>query len=764
MINLTIDGQTVSVPKGTTVYKAIKQLGIEVPVFCYQDRMPPFGACRVCLVEVEKMAKLQTSCTLEATEGMVVHTQADKAVEGRKSILEFLLINHPLDCPICDKGGECPLQDQTLKFGPGESQFFEEKRHFKKALPLGHVLMLDRERCIACARCTRFGEVIAGDHALQFVNRGYRTEVGTPGQGPVQSKFIGNTIQICPVGALTSQVYRFRARPWDNDSTNSACTLCPVGCSLTIDARDGQIMRIRSQENLSLNDMWLCDKGWFGYEFASHPHRLQAPLIRKGDKLEPTTWDQALSLIAEKLSQAKPQGKLAAWGGNPLTLEENYLLQKLMREGAGVHHLDHRIGMPIMPKEEEGASPGMEGTVGECEELAYALLLGFDLTEEFPVIWLRLKQALNRGAIVHYFGHYAPEIASQLQNVVIHPPGEEVEMIQQAKIFLERMAEKGPGAIFVGTQYLATPHRAQIVSQLIKIRRENPSLSLNVMEGRGNSMGARLAGMRPDRGPFEGIVENSGMNAIQVLEKAAQSGWDFLYVVGADPAIKFPSTLWKECREKLNFLVVQDLFLTKTALQADLVLPALSFVEKKGSFINIEGRVQKLSPGKEIPSNLYSDGEIFMLIAQHLGQKLTVDIGLEDSLKTKILSSYRNEDLHGSEVSFLGPLGGNSFYATFAHALFDKGNRMKHNPHLIHLAKEPFIRINPLEGQRRGLMNGDQVKISARGNTIVGQLKLDKNVAQKTVVLPLGFPQLPVHELGVNLLNGLIVEISKEVL
>ena len=220
-VHLTIDNMPVKVPKGTTVYTASKQLGIEIPIFCYQDRMPPFGACRVCLVEVEKFGKLQTSCSLEATEGMVVHTQSQKSVNERKNILEFLLINHPLDCPICDKGGECPLQDQALKFGPGESRFFEEKRHFTKALPLGPVLMLDRERCIVCARCTRFGDLISGDHALEFIERGYKTEVGTPDGKPVESKFIGNTINICPVGALTSQVYRFRARPWDNHTTKS---------------------------------------------------------------------------------------------------------------------------------------------------------------------------------------------------------------------------------------------------------------------------------------------------------------------------------------------------------------------------------------------------------------------------------------------------------------------------------------------------------------------------------------------------------------
>ncbi len=226
-----------------------------------------------------------------------------------------MLINHPLDCPICDRGGECPLQDQTLKFGPGKSRFFEEKRHFKKPLPLGPVLMLDRERCIVCARCTRFGDLIAGDHALEFIERGFKTEVGTPDGGPAESKFIGNTIMICPVGALTSEVYRFRARPWDNDQTKSTCTLCPVGCSMIFDSRDGEIMRTRSCENQDVNDIWLCDKGWFGYEFTSHPDRLQTPLIKHRDSFQTASWDEALSIIAEKIKPANRKESSQRLGG-----------------------------------------------------------------------------------------------------------------------------------------------------------------------------------------------------------------------------------------------------------------------------------------------------------------------------------------------------------------------------------------------------------------------------------------------------------------
>jgi NADH-quinone oxidoreductase subunit G len=765
LVNLTIDGHAVSVPKGTTVYAAARKLGIEIPIFCYLDRMPPFGACRMCLVEVEKMPKLQTACTLEVNEGMVVKTQTAIVAEGRKEILEFLLINHPLDCPVCDKGGECPLQDNTMKYGPGMSQFFEKKRQFKKPLPLSPVLMLDRERCILCARCTRFGEHLAGDHALVLLNRGFRSEVGTQDGEVAESKFIGNTIMICPVGALTSRVYRFRARPWDNRPTKSTCTLCPVGCSLYLDSRDGQIMRTRSHENKDVNDIWLCDKGWFGYEFTAHVDRLQTPLIRRSGTLEPASWEEALSLIAQKIRAAKAKGKLAALGGNPLTVEENYLFQKLMREGAGVNHVDHRVGMPILSLEEEGIMAGMEISIGDCEDLSFAVLLGLDLTEEFPVIWLRLRQAINRGAKVIFIGHFTPEIAPYLAQVIVHAPGEELDALKRHLPELSSLAETGgKGALFVGSQYLASPQRRAILAELMQVRQSSPHLSLNLLEGRGNSIGARLAGMRPDLGPLGKPLSQPGLNAVQVVEEAACRGWDFLYVAGANPAQKFPAKLWEAARQKLGFLVVQDLFLTETASQADVVLPTLCYVEKGGSFVNIGGRVQELWPGKDIPVGVYSDAEIFLLLAQKLTLTLEIDQAFWEKLKPGRLPVGWTEKTSlsvSSEQRQQIPEG--RLAATFAYALFDQGIRMQHDPHVYALVKEPAVRLHPVEGTKRGIQEGDIISIKAKEDSITAKVKLDPGVAEGTIVLPLGFEDVPVHNLGVNLLNGLAIEIKKEV-
>lgn len=742
-VTLTIDDKTVTVPKGTTVYEAAKQQGIDLPIFCYQDRMVPFGACRVCLVEVEKMAKPQTSCTLEAAEGMVVRTQSSMATKAREEILEFLLINHPLDCPICDRGGECPLQDQALKFGPGKSRFFEEKRHFTKPYPLGPVLTLDRERCVVCARCTRFGDIVAGDHALEFIERGHKTEVGTADGEAPKSKFIGNTIQICPVGALTSSVYRFRARPWDNLATESSCTLCPIGCSLFLDSRDGEIMRTRSREDKAVNDIWLCDKGWFGYEFSSSSQRLTEPLIRRNGKLEPANWDEAFSFVASKMRQAG--SKAAALGGSTLTVEENYLLQKLMRDVVGSNHVDYRVGCPSFSLDEEGLPAGMPLEIGEVSKLQNIAILGLDITEEFPVIWLQLKQAINEGAKVHFFGHFAPEVARYFEKVTLHTPCTELQTLQEKREELKHFLKEG-SAIFVGRQYLDTPHRKAILSELLSWQ-----VPLNILEGSCNSMGARFAGMHPELLPQGKRAKNPGLNTLQILEEAATNSWNLLYAVGSDIASKIPSELWNKVRKNLDCLVVQDLFMTKTAEEADVVLPTLSYVEKGGSFLNIESRVQKLKPGKSIPKGVYADSYIFVRLAQRLNTALMIDVPFLDSLKPGKLPIDRPTSL-SVQKSIDMPQG--DFFATFSVQLFDHGVRMKQNSHLVQLSKEPRVRLHP----SHLIKDGTKITLRANDKAITAIVQTDERVAKQTVVIPLGFDEIPAHELG--FLNGLAIQIT----
>lgn len=743
MIKLIIDHREIVVPKGTTVYQAAQQLKIDIPIFCYQDRMPPFGACRMCLVEVEKMEKPQTSCTLIAAEGMVVKTQSRLADESRQHILELLLINHPLDCPVCDRAGECPLQDHTMKYGPGLSRFYEKKRHFQKPYALGPLVMLDRERCISCARCTRFTEIISGDHSLQFIDRGYKTEVGTSDGKAPQSKFIGNTIYICPVGALTSEVYRFRARPWDNTTTSSACTLCPVGCSLYFDARDGELTRTRPREDRSLNDCWLCDKGWFGYEFSNHQQRLHSPLIRKNGKLVEASWEEALTLVANRLSADGSSGRIAGLGGNPLTIEENGLFQKLLRHHSKTACLDHRIGMPIFSAQEEVYSGGMEIQIGDCAELSFAVVMGCDLIEEFPLIWLRLKQAIDKGAKVLYFGHYRPEFSQWLTQLIIHPPGEEIDALFQHAALIESILKiKGKGALFIGSHYLSGENRSSIVKTLIDYKNKIPALTINFLEGRGNSYGARWAGVYPEKGC---------LSVIEMMEEAALNGWDYLHVAGSDPATKFPPDLWQKVCSQLKFLVVQDLFLTATASQADVVLPTLCYVEKEGHFLTIDRRFQKLNPSKEKPPHVLSDGEIFQTIANKQGWQLDWNETLAPP-QYSLIADFSTQKL----MPVIG------LRALFKRELFDRANRMKHNPHLLKMVNDPRVRLHPLQAKAHSLIENDWIELKSIHGKIIAQITIDNRVDLETIILPLGYPSLPVQTLSPSLRNGISLEITKE--
>ncbi|HXF82917.1 MAG TPA: 2Fe-2S iron-sulfur cluster-binding protein, partial [bacterium] len=417
-VTLTIDGRAVTVPAGTTVWQAARAAGVEIPIFCYHDRMPPLGACRMCLVQVERAPKLVTSCTLEAAEGMVVHTQTAEVKAAQEAILEYLLINHPLDCPICDKGGECPLQDQTFRYGPGRSRFSEVKRDFAKPVSLGRVLVLDRERCILCWRCVRFGELIAGDDALKGFERGFRSEINTPFTQPVTSKFIGNTIAICPVGALTARSYRFVARPWDNQRVASVCTHCGVGCAVYFDVRDNTIVRTQARESRPVNDIWLCDLGFFGHGYVAHPDRLTQPLIRRDGGLAPASWEEALDLVARKLAAARP-GRTALLAGARLTNEDAYVAARVFRTVVRTPHLDCRLdtrpGSPSLD-----VPWGLQVPIADLAAADVVLLVGCDLTEEYPVLWLRLKQAVDRGALLIALAPKALEIARWVAHHLVH--------------------------------------------------------------------------------------------------------------------------------------------------------------------------------------------------------------------------------------------------------------------------------------------------------------------------------------------------------
>src|SRR4051812_37731030 len=398
VVTVTIDGKEVQAPRGELLIKVAQEHGSYIPRFCWHERMKPVGMCRMCLVEVEGMRGMQISCATPVTDGMVVNTQKPNVKSAQDGVLELLLINHPLDCPVCDRGGECPLQDQTLAFGPGESRFVEEKRHFAKPIPISDLVYLDRERCVRCARCTRFADEVAGDPLIQFTERGNETQVLTFPDEPFTSYFSGNTVQICPVGALTARPYRFRARPWDLDQVESTCTSCAVGCRVVVQSSTDRITRKLGIDSEPVNHGWLCDKGRFDYEGFGNDERLGAPLVRKADELVEASWGEALTAATTGLKQVLDRsgpGAVAVLGGARLTNEDAYAWSKFTRTVLGTDNVDAQLGDGL-PAEAVLGLP--RATIDDAASAKAIVLLAPDLKEELPVLYLRLREAaLDKG-------------------------------------------------------------------------------------------------------------------------------------------------------------------------------------------------------------------------------------------------------------------------------------------------------------------------------------------------------------------------------
>ncbi|MBI2939946.1 MAG: NADH-quinone oxidoreductase subunit NuoG [Chloroflexi bacterium] len=399
LATVTIDGRVVKVPRGMNLVEAARLAGVEIPVFCYHSKLKPVGACRMCYVAIEKVPGVVTACTTTVTDGMVVNTKDPRVVKAQQGVLEFLLANHPLDCPVCDRGGECPLQNNTFGYGGPVSRYVEPKRHFAKPIPLSRRILLDRERCILCYRCVRFQKEIAGDETLTVINRGARVEIATLPGREFDSPFSGNTIELCPVGALTSALYRFKARPWDIRSSPSLCDQCSVGCNVRVDTRNRQIVRLLSRENAAVDDGWLCDRGRFGYEFANHPDRLTQPQVREGTRLRAAEWEEALYQAAQGLRQVVSQrgpGTVGVLVSPRLANEDLYLAQRLARAVIGTSNLDYRLTPhpTVSPLRPDAAS----GSIVGLEKARTILILGADPLNHQPVLDLRLKKAASLGA------------------------------------------------------------------------------------------------------------------------------------------------------------------------------------------------------------------------------------------------------------------------------------------------------------------------------------------------------------------------------
>ncbi|HEX4203323.1 MAG TPA: NADH-quinone oxidoreductase subunit NuoG [Ktedonobacteraceae bacterium] len=664
LIHLTIDDIPVAVPPGTLVWAAAKEAGIEVPVYCYHPKMPPLGACRMCFVEVEKLPKPpQTACTTPVSEGMVVHTNTEKVLKARRGTLEFLLINHPLDCPICDKGGECDLQDFTLRHGPGGTRFDQPKRHYQKPIPVSNDVMLDRERCILCQRCTRFSSEISMDNGLVMISRGYRMEVGTAPDHAFDSIFSGNTVEICPVGALTASTYRFKARPWELKRTPSICNNCSVGCNARVDTRVDKIMRLMSRNNDEVDDGWLCNRGRWDFDFVNNTQRLRTPLIKRDGQLQPASWDEALTHVATRLKEITAQHgakSVAGIGSTRTTNEESYLFQKLLRQVIGTPNIDHHHGHFEGPRDQLSGRPWMmTNSIADIEKASHIVLIASDPYQRQPILDLRIKKAMRAGAKIsiindqpteldrfaaakisiseHGAGHaarllltyaleevgtrseehaqFAAQIRADRQSINAAEAALGTAVMRQLQVLASTLA-KAQGAVILydemATREPECERLAADVQTLAYVTDHigRPGTGVGPLFEDANSLGARDMGVLPDALPGYQAVEEVGLAYDEILQDPQIKA---LYVMGANPARHLPQP---QLPATIEFLVVQDIALTATAQQADVVLPAVTFAEKDGSMTNVDHHVQAIRRALRPLPGAKADWEILAALAR----------------------------------------------------------------------------------------------------------------------------------------------------
>ena len=832
-VSLTIDGRSVTVPKGTLVVDAAQKLGIEIPVFCSHPKLDPVACCRMCLVEISgpRGPMLQTACSVPVAPDMVVNTQSEQVQAVQEANLAFMLLNHPLDCPICDKGGECPLQDQTMRYGPGISQLVEPKRHKNKQYLISDTIVLDQERCVVCWRCIRYLEEWEDKPQLGLFERGGATLIDIQPGKPVDAKTGGNIIDICPVGALTNRVARFAYRPWEIDRTPSICTHCSIGCNLRMDSRTHSVRRIVGRENMAVNDQWLCDKGRFAHGWINDAQRLQTPLVRKNGNLVAASWSEALEVVASKLQSIKKTSgaeSIGAIGSAKLSNESNYLLQRLFRSTIGTNNIDHRAGADVaaLPTGLPALVDLMKPQYGPDPKADVVMLVGVDPSEELPILDVHLKRAVRRGKtqliIVHprkveltrYNGPYlgcrpgseallingiAKLALKQVQNSHTAPADAAGFVADATKEALRTVCGVDVDEAKRAAELLAKAKNAVIIYGPMVAQGEqgkqvrNALTNLALITGHGsrlayvgleaNSQGCRDVGLLPNALPGHAplsdeklrktlektwggpIATKAGKSYSQMLDGAG-SDLKALYIMGANPASERPA--WAAKLDALDFLVVQDLFLTETAQLADVVLPAVSWAEEDGTFTNLERRVQRAPKAVRSPdSKAASDWMILDHLAARLGAQwpfanvhgVTAEIA-------KVIPAY-----HGLTWDALGDQGVQWDAAAITRAkptmqpvtqetistdgysviggtvLYDDGDLFAKTPLMQNMAFGAAVGINPADAAKMGIETGSLLKVSSAQGELILAARVDPSVRAGSVWIPESLPNAPVGAL-----------------
>ncbi len=795
-VTLTIDGKTATVPKGTNVVDAAKSVGIEIPIFCYHEKMVRLGCCRMCLVEVEKMPKLMTACTIDASEGMVVKNDTPKVVKARQGVLEFTLLNHPLDCPVCDKGGECPLQDNTFNYGAGDTRMEFKRFNNVKKKELSPVITLDRERCIACQRCTTFSEVIERDQALVMHNRGFHNDIGTFNDQPYDTRFSGNVIDICPVGALTNSIFRFQARTWDLDNSKTLCAHCACNCNIEFGARENELMRIVSRPNDAVDDGWICDKGRFGYEFVASQNRILEPGIRKDGEMHVASLDEACDETVSKLkSIVQEHGpKSVGFIGSPFASnEELYLYQKLMRMGVGTNNIDYKAysdtpGLPVAHYD-----------FTDIESSDLIVLIASDPTEELPILDLRLKKAVIRlgrklivlndqktlmdkyaslslrydvGSDEVALGGLAKAVAEGLKQ----EGAPKVDNLKRASgIKVDEMRDfagkmiSGKKVCVIYNPAALSGNSVAIVKNLLSILDKNPEAECGAIPAAPstNALGAMDMGILPDFYPGgislnddskikeiwgESAPTQKGFTSCEMFEKAASGDLKALVVFRSNPLVDFPGgDKIEEALKKVDFVVVHDMLHTETTALAHVVIPSIGPGFDEGTTTNIGGRVQYRRKGLKAES--FPDWRIlakllsgFEIEAKYLDSfTVTAEIakkvpGSEEIRRGSIQKEGKNRPVQASvngktpEVNSTKS-SGDGFKLRVAEKLFSKNKILESDSALAHHFSEPKAILNSVDAEKLGIKPGDRVKVSAGDRNISAEATVEDNCNPGAVIV-----------------------------
>jgi NADH-quinone oxidoreductase subunit G len=635
-VTIVIDGREVTATEGEILHDAAKRGDVEIPVFCYEPKLgDPVGACRMCLVEIEGIPKLQTSCSTPVRDGMVVHTRTDQVKHAQSAVVEFLLVNHPLDCPVCDKGGECPLQDISMGWGPGRSRMTDQKRHFQKPVELSPLVAIDRERCILCYRCVRFSQEISEDSQLQLLERGDRTFVGTFDDRPYVDPFHGNITDLCPVGALTSYTYRFRARPWDIEQAGSVCTLCPSQCNVSFTVRDEGVKRVIARDNPDVDDGWLCDRGRYGFEMFAAEERVSAPRLRGG----PASWDEAIAKAAAGL---KAGGGASAAIVGDASNEEGYLVQRILREALGSPHVESRPSRgPRRSALLRLTQPELSARVRDLDEADAILVVGSDPLHSSPILDLRIRKAMRRnGARLAIATDRPTSLDGGAEAATRYTPGGATLFLSELAAAVRMGTERGTASpvadVLKGAERIVIVWGERIgregegattalldVAAALDLASKDASGLLEIPD-LANARGLREAGCLPDAGP--GLSEATPGKNTESIHAALESGeLKSLLLFGVDPLRDFPDTeAWKRALAAADHLVVFSTFETATTAMADVVFPLETHAEKDGTVTHPDGRLQRVRPSASRPGDIRPNWGVLAELSLALGHDTSV--------------------------------------------------------------------------------------------------------------------------------------------